>query len=325
MKYHMLAYSLLLLAVGFFSQTALAEGCGAKYQTAIEFIGPVTHSATSAQTPAAYRVWHNGQTRVLINAGPGSASTLMNDLALSNDVDAIVLTRLQLEQTADIPLLVSKALQQGRKSTMAIYGPKGSKFMSSTVSLVRSLFDEKRGSYRYLGEVLRPLGNKSYKLRAFDINSNKNAGLVKKQNQINGVATIYDKNSLSVRAVNTGDIQLPSIALRIDTKDAGIMIIEASSHNNHTLELLAKGSKHLIAHLGQQNHTPGSNILTASDAGRLAYRAQAHQLHISYRHPADNDQQARDMATIKNKFSGLTGFSQSGKCLPLTEKSRIGK
>ena len=324
MKYRMLANSL-LLAGGFFSQTAFAESCGAKYLTAIEFIGPAAHSATSAQTPAAYRVWHNGQTRLLINAGPGSINSLMNDPVLSSEVDAIILTRLRLEQTADLPLLVSKAREQGRKSAMAIYGPTGSKFMASTVSLVRSLFDEKRGSYRYLGEVLSPLGNRSYKLQAFDINSKKNMGLVKKEKQIEGVATIYDKNGLSVKAINTGNKRLPSIALRIDTKDAGIMIIDAPAVDSSTLELLARGSQLLITHLGQQNHTPGSNTLTASDAGRLAYRSQARQLYISYQHPADNDQRARDMATIKNKFAGLTGFSQSGKCLPLAEKTRIGK
>ena len=321
----MLAIGLLLMADGFFSHTAFAESCGAKYQTAIEFIGPTNHSATSAQTPAAYRVWHNGQTRLLINAGPGSNNTLMNDLVLSNEVDAIILTRLQLEQTADIPLLVSKARTQGRRSALAIYGPTGSKFMASTVSLVRSLFDEKRGSYRYLGEVLSPLGNKSYKLQAFDINSNKNVGLVKKEKQIEGIATIYNKNSLSVKVVNTGDKQLPSLALRIDAKDSGVMIIDAPSQDSSMLESLAKGSQYLIAHLGNQNHTPGSSILTASDAGRLAYRSQARQLYISYQHPAESDQRALDMATIKNKFAGLTGFSQSGKCLPLTEKSRIDK
>ena len=321
----MLANSLLLLAGGLLSQTAFAESCGAKYQTAIEFIGPVSGSATSAQTPAAYRVWHHGQTRLLINAGPGSVNSLMNDLVLSNEVDAIILTRLRLEQTADLPLLVSKAREQGRKSAMAIYGPTGSKFMTSTVSLIRNLFDEKRGSYRYLGEVLSPLGNRSYKLQAFDINSNKDMGLVKKEKQIEGVTTVYDKNNLSVKAVNTGNKQLPSIALRIDTEDAGIMILDAPAPDSIALALLAKGSKHLIAHLGQQNHTPDSSSLTASDAGRLAYRSQARQLYISYQHPADNDQRARDMATIKNKFAGLTGFSQSGKCLPLAEKTRIGK
>jgi len=275
MKYRLLVIGLLLTADGFFSQTAIAEGCGAKHQTAIEFIGPITQSATSAQTPAAYRVWHNGQTRLLINAGPGSVNNLMNDLALSNEVDAIILTRLKLEQTADIPLLVSKARQQGRKSALAIYGPTGSKFMASTVSLIRTLFDEKRGSYRYLGEVLSPLGNSSYKLQAFDVNSNKYTGPVKKAKQIDGVATIYDKNSLSVKVVNTGTKQLPSLALRIDAKESGILIIDAPPQDSNTLESLAKDSQHLIAHLGDQNNTlTPLNTLTASDAGRLAYRAR---------------------------------------------------
>ncbi|MBE9515764.1 MAG: hypothetical protein IME93_02180 [Proteobacteria bacterium] len=324
MKYHALINSLLLTAIGLTGQAVAASDtetdCGDKYLTAIELIGPISNSATPAQTPVAYRVWHQGQTRLLINAGPGSANSLLRSGMTNIDFDAIVFTQLRLEQTADLPQLINAARNQGRKMPLAIYGPVGSKFMSSTVSLVRSLFDQKRGSYRYLGEVLTPLGNNGYKLRAFDVNSRKNVRLVKNTKRIKGIATVYNKNGLSVTAVNTGDKHSPSLAIRINTKEAGMTIINATAQDNNALEALAKGSRYLMAHMGHRADNKDQNMLTASDTGRLAYRAQSHQLTISYQKPADSARQARDMAVIKNKYAGLVGFSQNGQCLPLAEK-----
>lgn len=312
MKIRLSLFTVLLLAM--VARPLMANDCSDKHGLALQVIGSDI-LMPEAMSPG-YVVWQQGRARVVINMPAGTTSYLLQNGQLAAAFDTAILTRTSADATSDLPLLVSQAKHQGRKRSLTIYGPHGSRLMSSTVNMVRGLFDSKRGSYRHLGSVLSPLDNQSFKLRAQDVSSERIKSLARKYQSVNGIVNIYKKHGLQIRALDTGTKLLPSLAWHIQANNGtGITITDAPAVNNQALDALAKNSRLLITHISK--HKTG---LTPAMAGSLAYRSDSRQLLIAYRETDDEETRNRDMTTIKSKFSGLAGFVQTGLCITLAER-----
>src|SRR6185436_20352161 len=109
-------------------------------------------------------VWIQGKSRLLVDAGPGTALHFAQTGASVADLDALLFTHLRLERTGDFPALLQLSTAAKRNRALPTYGPGGNRLMPSTVSFVRSLFDPTRGAWRYLGDLLSPLTRAPYKL-----------------------------------------------------------------------------------------------------------------------------------------------------------------
>ena len=86
----------------------------------------------------------------LVNAGADSANSFTASGAHVSDLDVILFTQLDVANTGDFPWLIQLSLPEKRSRPLPIYGPDRGKLMPSTVTFVRTLFDSKRGVYRYL-------------------------------------------------------------------------------------------------------------------------------------------------------------------------------
>lgn len=304
--------ALAMLCMSATSLASRASDCGKDKVTALELLGSGHH--THPGTTGGYLLWHQGKARILLNAGPNPAISVYRSVSLATELDAIVFTRLTAEATSGLPYLVSRARHLRRKEPLLIYGPAESKFMPSTVSLVRGLFDSKRGSYRYLGEVLSPLGNQSFKLRAFDVSSKRKKSLARKDRTEDGVVTVYQKQGIMLKAVDTGNNLYPSLAWQITAGNRGIVMIDAPATDNRAIENLARNTAVLVTRIGQAG---AGGSLTASHAGSLAYRTESGQLLIAYHDPASGEEQAGHMSIIKSKYAGMAAIAQPGACISL--------
>src|SRR5271165_7238854 len=137
-----------LIAVG-----AHAQSCGAK-GIALQVLGSGGPELQDKRASSSYLVWENGQARVLVDAGGGSALRFGESGATMSQLDVILFTHFHVDHSGDFAALIKSSWFEDRQRTLPIYGPMGNDFMPSTTEFVNDFFGDKHGAYRYLSELL---------------------------------------------------------------------------------------------------------------------------------------------------------------------------
>jgi ribonuclease BN (tRNA processing enzyme) len=147
-----------------FSPSAAAQSCGSQ-GVAVQVLGSGGPELQDKRASSSYLVWENGQARVLIDAGGGSALRFGESGAQMSQLDVLLFTHYHVDHSADFPALIKSSWLEDRKRPLPIYGPPGNDFMPSTTEFVSDFFGEKHGAYRYLSELLVPGEEGSYKMQ----------------------------------------------------------------------------------------------------------------------------------------------------------------
>lgn len=250
----------------------------------------------------AYLVWLNGKPRALIDIGAGAALRFREVGANVADLDVILLTRLHVDRTGDLPVLVDSSLVENRGRPLPLYGPSGNKFMPSTVTFVRALFDNTRGAYRYLGNFLNPLAKDTYKLRPNDVGEERRR-LGARRAPDPDILSAFANERLRTSAVYVAYGSAPALAWRVDAGTKGIAFSE--DNGNGSLERLIKNVDLLIVNFSAPATMPSSAV------ARLAQTAGVKQLVLSPRLPG-NETEALD--SIKKHFAGPVAFASDLEC-----------
>lgn len=93
-----------------------------------------------------YLIWDHGASRVLVDAGGGSALRFGESGAQMSQVDVILFSHFHIDHSGDFPALVSSSWFEDRKRPLPLYGPPGNDFMPSTDEFVHDLFSEPHGA-----------------------------------------------------------------------------------------------------------------------------------------------------------------------------------
>src|SRR5215471_16763319 len=126
--------------------------CGAR-GVAVQVLGSGGPELQDKRASSSYLIWENGQARVLVDVGGGSALRFGESGAQMSQLDAILFTHFHVDHSGDFVALIKSSWFEDRKRPLPIYGPAGNEFMPSTTEFVSDLFGEK-GAYRYLSELL---------------------------------------------------------------------------------------------------------------------------------------------------------------------------
>src|ERR1700758_3407387 len=161
-----LALVSLLLAFAFLPSAA-AQTCGA-HGIAVQVLGSGGPELQDKRAMSSYLVWENGQARVLVDAGGGSALRFGESGATMSQLDVILFSHFHVDHSADFPALIKSSWFEDRKRPLPIYGPPGNDFMPSTTEFVSDFFSDK-GVYRYLSELFAPGEQGSYKMQPHDV------------------------------------------------------------------------------------------------------------------------------------------------------------
>ena len=130
------------------------------------------------------------------------------------DLDVLLFSHLHVDHTGDLPGLVVASASDGRTRPLPIFGPAGNKYMPSSVSFVRALFDSKRGAFRYLGDFVGPLGRHTYKLQPHNVHARtKPMGPVLKQVDT-VLGPVFHNKRLSISAAPVTHGNAPALAWR---------------------------------------------------------------------------------------------------------------
>src|SRR5271166_2758585 len=156
-----------LLSCAFLSSAA-AQSCGLQ-GVAVQVLGSGGPELQDKRASSSYLVWENGQARVLIDAGGGSALRFGESGANMSQLDVILFTHFHIDHSADFPALIFSSWFEARDRPLPVYGPVGNSEFPSTVDFVHGFFNSRNGIYRYLSVVLVPQEEGGYELQPHNV------------------------------------------------------------------------------------------------------------------------------------------------------------
>jgi ribonuclease BN (tRNA processing enzyme) len=293
----------------------MAQTCGTK-GVQVQVLGSGGPELADKRASSSYLVWIDGKPRVLVDIGGGAALRFGESGATVSDLDVILFTHLHADHASDLPALVKASFFEERSRPLPIYGPPGNKFMPSTVTFVRALFDSTRGAYRYLGDFLSPLAKDTYKLQPHDVEEvhGKLGTTPKPENEIRHVFANEHLQAMAVRVMHGA---LPALAWRIDAGGKRIVFSGDMNGEGGGLERLAQEADLLIAHNAVPENAGGveRNLhMPPSVIGRLAHEAGVKQLVLAHRMRRTLGHEAETIEAIKKSYAGPVVFANDLEC-----------
>jgi ribonuclease BN (tRNA processing enzyme) len=298
--------SLSLALAEAFVHHANAQNCGGK-GVAVQVLGSGGPELQDKRASSSYLVWQDGQARVLIDAGGGSALRFGESGAKMSQLDVILFSHLHVDHSADFPSLMFSSWFEERKRPLPIYGPEGNNYFPSTVEFVHAFFNSRDGIYRYLSVLLVAQENGGYELQPHNI-----AG--------DPASAAYQGEHLSAYAAKVIHGGVPALAWRIEVGGKTVVFSGDANGEGDDLVRLAKGADLFVAHnavpegatgVERRLHMPPSVI------GQIAQQAHVKKLVLSHRMLRTLGKETETLSEIRKSFAGPVSFANDLDCFPV--------
>lgn len=288
------------------SPSAAAQSCGSQ-GVAVQVLGSGGPELQDKRASASYLVWQNGQARLLVDAGGGSALRFGESGAQMSQLDVLLFTHFHVDHSAEFPALIKSSWFEDRKRPLPIYGPPGNDFMPSTTQFVSDLFSD-HGAYGYLSELLVPGEQGSYKMQPHNVVAN--------TVPVNAFRS-GDLAASAVRVIHGG---VPALAWRVELAGKNIAFSGDTNGEGEGLIRLATNADVFIAHnavpegatgVERRLHMPPSVI------GQIAADAHVKRLVLSHRMLRTLGKEDQTQSEIKKRYSGPLTFANDLDCFPV--------
>jgi ribonuclease BN (tRNA processing enzyme) len=286
---------------------AAAQSCGLQ-GVAVQVLGSGGPELQDKRASSSYLVWENGQPRVLIDAGGGSALRFGESGAQMSQLDVLLFTHFHVDHSGDFPVLIKSSWFEDRKRPLPIYGPPGNDFMPSTTEFVADLFGEKRGAYRYLSELFVPGDEGSYKMQPHNVVASTTP------------VAVFHSGDLAASAVRVFHAAVPALAWRVEAGGKVMVFSGDTNGEGEGLVRLAMNADLFIAHnavpegatgIERRLHMPPSVI------GQIAQDAKVKRLVLSHRMLRTLGKEDQTQAEIKKRYLGPVEFANDLDCFPV--------
>lgn len=294
--------------------TQASESCDAP--VTVQVLGSGGPELETRRASSAYLVWIDGKARALVDIGGGAALRFGESGARMEDLDAIFLSHLHVDHSADLPALIKSSWFTDRDRPLPIYGPADNRIMPSTVAFISTLFDPERGSYRYLGALLKPPSGDPYKLDPLDVRR-----MPTKDGKPDvGPVEIHAFQNSRYRAVASpvehGPI--PALAWRIEAGGKRIVFSGDMNGQGGGLELLAHDADLLVAHNALPEDSSDRVALALhmppSVIGRIAQQAGVRRLVLSHRMLRSLGHEQQTLEAVRKSYAGPVSFADDLDC-----------
>jgi ribonuclease BN (tRNA processing enzyme) len=290
-----------------FSPSAAAQSCGTQ-GLAVQVLGSGGPELQDKRASSSYLVWEDGQGKVLIDAGGGSALRFGESGAQMSQLDVILFTHFHVDHSADFSALIKSSWFEDRSRPLPIYGPPGNEFMPSTEEFAADFFGGKRGAYRYLSELLEPGEEGSYKMQPHNVVASATPQVV------------FRNGDLVASAVHVVHGGVPALAWRVEARSKRIVFSGDTNGDDEGLVRLAENADLFIAHnavpegatgVERRLHMPPSVI------GQIADTAHVKKLVLSHRMLRTLGKEKETQAEIQKRYSGPITFANDLDCFPI--------
>lgn len=281
-----------------------APTCGDK-GVWIQILGAGGPELDDGRGASSYLVWLNKQARLLVDAAPGSALRFEEAGGRFEDLDAIVLTHLHVDDSADLPSFIDGSRFLERDRPLTLLGPEGNEVFPDTKTFVERLIGP-NGAYPYLADFLGRKSSGGYRLRLWNVPS-------KGRKRWAG----FGSENLSLAAVPVHHGNVPTLAWRVEI--AGKTIVFAGDFSNQK-DIIAGFAKDVdalvVSHAIPETARPTARELFAvpSKLGRVASRADARMLLLGHRSSRTRGRESQSRAAIEAEFNGPVIFADDLEC-----------
>src|SRR5277367_5384024 len=145
-----------------------AQSCGAT-GLAVQVLGSGGPEMQDKRASTSYLIWENGNARIMIDAGGGSALRFGESGAQMSTLDVFLFSHFHVDHSGDFPALIFSSWFEDRNRPLPVYGPSGIEYMPSTTEFVADLFSDPHGAWRYLSDLVDPAAQGTYKLAPHDV------------------------------------------------------------------------------------------------------------------------------------------------------------
>lgn len=292
-------------SVPLFTSSALASIYCHEEGIRLEVLGSGELALDTPRAAGSYLVWIEDKARVLVNGGAGTYLRYKQSGADFNDLQAIVITQIGLEQTADLPSLLMASLRSGRTEQLAIFGPSGNDTYPSTTEMFERLAGE-AGAYPEMRSLLTRLSPAGYRIRVRDVETPGR----KRWSQF---AT--EEFKLSAVTVRSGNI--PSLAWRVDTTDKRVVFAgEFNNSKDIVAEFADKANALVISHrlpTGARG-LPLDFYVTPEVIGRIAAKANVEHVLLGSRGWRTFGRENATQETIRANYKGHQLYANEEEC-----------
>ena len=286
---------------------AEAQSCGAK-GIALQVLGSGGPELQDKRASSSYLIWQDGQARVLVDAGGGSALRFGESGAQMSQLDVILFSHFHVDHSGDFPALIKSSWFENRNRPLPIYGPEGNDFMPSTVEFVSDFFGDKHGAFRYLSELLVPGEEGSYKMQPHNV-----VGTAKP-------VEVFRRGGITAQAVRVVHGGVPALAWRVGIGGKAIVFSGDTNGDTPGLPLLAANADLFVAHNAVPEGVTGveRNLhMPPSVIGQIAGEAHVKHLILSHRMLRTLGKESQTQSEIEKRFSGPLTFANDLDCFPL--------
>jgi ribonuclease BN (tRNA processing enzyme) len=289
-----------------FATNVIAAATCEKTGLWLQVLGSGGPELDDGRASSGYLLWQDGKARLLIDIGSGSMANFAKGGANLEDLDAILLSHLHVDHSADLPALLKSSYFGNRNHDLFVYGPTGNKLMPATTEFVDKLFGP-AGAYRYLQGYLTD--SEAYRLIAIDIDA---VGTTEQQ--------VNSTGNYSLTAVPGNHGPLPALSWRVDIDGRRIVFSGDMSNANGTLAKLAGDADILVAHnavpeeaagVARKLHMPPSVI------GQIAQQAAVKQLVLSHRMQRTLGREDESTRQIRKHYAGPLTYADDLQCFRL--------
>jgi ribonuclease BN (tRNA processing enzyme) len=272
----------------------------------IEILGAGSGELSDGQGPPSFLIWQDNVARLIIDTGSGSSVGFDRSGADINDIEAIALTQLHVDNSVDLPAYLAGALTADRSSNLTILGPDSntSEFANTEAFIQRLIGDQ--GAFPHLSGLLRVSAPDGFRVKVANVPAVGSRKWAR-----------YRSPNIRLTAVPVQHANVPTIAWRVEI--GGQVAVFAGDFNNdkNIIGTFAAGADALVASHAIPEASRGAlreAFALPSELGKVAAAADARMLILAHRTNRTRGRESLSRAAIEKSYDGSVLFANDGEC-----------
>ena len=246
---------------------------------------------------SSYLLWIDGEAKLIVDMGSGSLLRFEQSHAKLETLEAVVLTHLHIDHSADLPSFVKAGFFSNRTKSLDIIAPHGNESFPPIKEFLSDLFGE-HGAYRYMQDVLRE-DSDSFQIIPIQINTQ--------------TVETRKYKSFTLKLINVHHGSVPALALSIEADGKKILISGDTNDENKNLEKLAINADLFIAHHAipqYANRFAKTLHMTPLTIAYIAKGAEVKKVILSHRMNRTKNKEGQSLEIIKQVYKGEVTFGE---------------
>ncbi|MFT5358360.1 MAG: ribonuclease BN (tRNA processing enzyme) [Polyangiales bacterium] len=271
---------------------------------AVQVLGSGGPRSSGGRVSSGYLVWRDGRARFLVDAGPGVTHRLNASGASVRDLDAVFISHLHVDHSADLVALLKMASFGSRQRSLALFGPHGSDRFPAIDDFVAAQIGPS-GAYPYLGGFLT-------RGQPFVLDTRRVAG--------SQAELVFESGDDRVRAIAVAHGPVPALAYDVDLGGRRVAFMGDQRADDPRYVDMIRGADVLIAHMAIPERSPGVAAQLHAPPGRLGRVAEEAGVgamvisHVMQRSLVNLDE---NLAAIREHYAGTLVVADDLDCFSL--------